>query len=291
MNIKDIIRHGTLTEKKVQEPVGVQHCLNCGADYEGAYCPHCGQYWKVKRITARNIFDSFISNIAGFEANLPRTLIDLFYRPGYLTAEYIDGKRKIYTNPFSTILLLATVFIFLNQYVVDTDIREVSNHFSHSISASAVNPDPETVDFTQDITQQISNSIYNNFGLFNLTIIPVLTLPFWLAYRRRGRYHDRPLNIYEATVTMAFYTCANTMVSLISLPFTNNDTIVEITIVGYVILILLFAAVVIQMFDMRFKELFWSTVLFLIYFSIFTFGLFIVFSVIVGVWIALHGQI
>ena len=116
MTLHDIIRAGLLAQRHPQQPEGLQHCLNCGATYEGAYCPHCGQSCEVRRINLSNATKSFVTNVIGLQAKLPRTLIDLFYRPGYLVSDYLSGKRQAYSNPFSTLLLLATLFVLINQY-------------------------------------------------------------------------------------------------------------------------------------------------------------------------------
>ena len=87
MTILEKIQKGIFTEKKIIEPEGKQHCLNCGADFEGAFCPHCGQYWRVQRVTARSILDLIVTNITSINAKMPRTILDLFYRPGYLIAD------------------------------------------------------------------------------------------------------------------------------------------------------------------------------------------------------------
>ena len=43
MRQSEKIRLGVPTRKHIYEPEEEQQCLNCGASYHGAYCPHCGK--------------------------------------------------------------------------------------------------------------------------------------------------------------------------------------------------------------------------------------------------------
>lgn len=267
--------------------IETHHCLNCGAEYEGNYCPFCGQSSKVKRITASNICETFVSHVAGLQANLPRTLIGLFYRPGYLIADYLAGKRKVYSNPFSTVLLLTTIFLFLNQYIVSYDIRDSSKAFGQEITQmDGSNPSNDMID--PDILYgNTINFIYGNFAIFNLIGCLILTIPFWLAFRKQGLYRHQPLNIYEAATAMAYFTCTNLIISIISLPFTTGSTIGLITIIGWLLIIPLFILTCWQMFQIRFGAFLKRLLVFLCYSILISFISIIVPSFIYGIILVL----
>ena len=40
-------------------------CLNCNNTYEGAYCPHCGQSAKTKRLRLIEMVNDFIGSFVG----------------------------------------------------------------------------------------------------------------------------------------------------------------------------------------------------------------------------------
>lgn len=267
------------------------HCLNCGTEYEGNYCPQCGQSHKVKRITASNIADSFLSNVIGLEGSLPRTLIGLLYRPGHLIADYISGKRKIYSNPFSTLLLLVTVFLFLNQYVTSTDIRETSKSFNREFSASIATTDSEQEEFLNEyeFSNEIVNQIYDNFSFFNLISCLILTIPFWLAYRKQGRYKDSPINIYEAAAAMAYFSCINMIINIISLPLSSENTIALVSTIGWIIIIPMFLLTVWQMFQMSLGTFLWRLILFICYFTVFLLIAIFIPAIIYGMYIMQQG--
>ena len=264
MTILEKIQKGIITEKKIIEPEGKQHCLNCGADFEGAFCPHCGQYWRVQRVTARSILDLIVTNITSINANMPRTILDLFYRPGYLIADYLRGRRKNYSNPFSLIFVLAALFLILDQYVMQDNVREASIEYSNAIG-EGLNKSLGTEDHQYDSNQytpELLNLIYDHLGLFSILMIPMLTLPFWLAYRKKGQYRDNPINIYESTIVIAFISCQNLVVNLMSMPFITPDNMGLVSTIGYLIVIPLFLLSIWQMFQMKTSEYIISSILF-----------------------------
>lgn len=275
MTILEKIQKGIFTEKKIIEPEGKQHCLNCGADFEGAFCPHCGQYWRVQRVTARSILDHIVTNVTSINANMPRSIIDLFYRPGYLIADYLRGRRKNYSNPFSLIFVIAAVFIILDQYVMRDSVREASIEYSNVVVEDinkSLGPEYLQNDGNQYIPELL-NLIYDHLGIFNILMIPMLTLPFWLAYRKKGQYRDNPINIYESTIAIAFISCQNLVFKLLSIPFITSDSMVLVSVIGYVIVIPLFLISVWQMFQMKVADYIISTILF---------GFYLLFTVLIS---------
>ena len=90
-------------------------CLNCGhpLDLSDKYCPNCSQANSVKKLTLRDFFEEFFSNILSYDSKLFQTLAALFLRPGRITRQYINGKRLSYTNPFRFLLSLAIIYFLL----------------------------------------------------------------------------------------------------------------------------------------------------------------------------------
>ena len=264
MEIKRMIREGFIPQQQ-EGSAGRQLCLNCGAEFEGIYCPCCGQRATVKRITMRRALRSFMTQVVGLQANLPRTLIDLLYRPGYLAADYLNGKRRHYANPFSTILLLATIFVLLNQYLMQTDLivattnisNEVSNHLYERMGVSQAESD-----LSSQMTIAMLDKIYANFGFFNLLMVPILTLPFWLIFRKQGAYSQSPMNLAEATTVMAYTGCQNQIVNILGLPFITTHNIGTVTTIEYFLVIPLFLLTLWQLFGLSLGRFIWRMCLF-----------------------------
>lgn len=268
MTFKEKIRQGYWTRKRIDTPQSTQHCLNCGKDYDGSYCPHCGQSHATHRITWGNFWRNFVMNGIGLQGTLPHTIIELFYRPGFLIRDYLAGKRQHYTNPFRMLLLTAAIFILFNGMGLGGNLKESATELSLSMNQSQAMTAQEAAS-TNMLAQGMMDKMYGNFGTFNLLLILTMTVPFWLVFRRAGQYRNQPLNISEAATAMAFVGCQNMVVNLISLPFIHKGTMGIVSTVGYAIVIPLFILTLRQMFNMKWAHFIARNLLFTILFGLF----------------------
>ena len=88
-------------------------CLSCGMEYEGNYCPNCGQSKKVGRLSLKRVLPESLPDIYNLDNRFLRTCIDLFRRPGEMIMEYIKGHRVIYYKPLSLLFVLASILIIV----------------------------------------------------------------------------------------------------------------------------------------------------------------------------------
>lgn len=88
-------------------------CLNCGDPTVGNYCPVCGQRKVEVRISLRRMLLEALDDQFSLNSALPRTLGALFFRPGRLTAEYMEGKIARYIPPFRLYLFSSLVFFLM----------------------------------------------------------------------------------------------------------------------------------------------------------------------------------
>jgi len=86
---------------------GTPACANCGAAVVGAYCARCGQETTIALPTARAFLREAAGRYIALDGRTWRTLIGLFFRPGFLTREYLAGRRRRYVRPGRLFLVLA----------------------------------------------------------------------------------------------------------------------------------------------------------------------------------------
>lgn len=55
----------TEIQTEAQTEVKTIRCLNCGKEFEGDFCPKCGQSAKTGRFTLRFIWENLISALFG----------------------------------------------------------------------------------------------------------------------------------------------------------------------------------------------------------------------------------
>lgn len=91
---------------------GERRCANCGAFAE-TYCPVCGQEQKNMHVSFWRLVQDFLDDIFTFDSRLVRSLRPLLARPGFLTREYIEGRRARYIPPLRLYLFVSIVFFGL----------------------------------------------------------------------------------------------------------------------------------------------------------------------------------
>jgi hypothetical protein len=90
-----------------------KNCLNCGTLVQGRYCQACGQENIVPRQNFWSLCWHFVADIFHFDGKFFDTLKYLFFRPGKVPKEYVDGKRMRYLDPIRMYLFTSTIFFLI----------------------------------------------------------------------------------------------------------------------------------------------------------------------------------
>lgn len=88
-------------------PAPARICANCGAVAPGSYCPDCGQETRIDLPTVRAFMRDAAGRYVALDGRSLRTLRDLLFRPGFLTREYLGGRRRRYVRPGRLFLVLS----------------------------------------------------------------------------------------------------------------------------------------------------------------------------------------
>jgi hypothetical protein len=94
-------------------------CLNCGDETVGLFCPRCGQRKVDVRVSLRRMLMEVMEDQLSVNSTLPRTLIAVFFRPGHLTREYVQGRIVRYIPPFRLYLVSSLVFFVVLPFIAD----------------------------------------------------------------------------------------------------------------------------------------------------------------------------
>lgn len=87
-------------------------CANCSHPVSGKYCSSCGQSVKELQRPFMTIVSDSLGDALSLDNKFFHTLFPLLLQPGFLTKEFMAGKRARYTPPFRLYLFL-TFFAFL----------------------------------------------------------------------------------------------------------------------------------------------------------------------------------
>lgn len=108
----------------IAEPIAAQGgrtCENCGQPLYGEHCYACGQWTKGLVRHFSSILGDFFDTVLNIDSRVLRTLWPLFTKPGYLTQEYLAGRRVRYVTPMRLYLFLSIIAFFAMQMSVDVD--------------------------------------------------------------------------------------------------------------------------------------------------------------------------
>lgn len=90
-------------------------CLNCGTALVGPYCHHCSQANVEPKETVWHLIGHFIEDLTHFDGKFFSSLKYLIIKPGYLSEQYVKGKRASYLNPIRMYLFIsAMVFLIIS---------------------------------------------------------------------------------------------------------------------------------------------------------------------------------
>ncbi|MGZ5192201.1 MAG: DUF3667 domain-containing protein, partial [Flavisolibacter sp.] len=90
-----------------------KNCLNCGTTVQGKYCHICGQENAEPKETFWGMVAHFFYDITHFDGKFFTTLKDLLFHPGFLSAEYMKGKRMSYLNPIRMYVFTSAIFFLV----------------------------------------------------------------------------------------------------------------------------------------------------------------------------------
>ncbi len=100
-----------------------KNCLNCGTTVIGKYCHKCGQENVEPKESVWHLLSHFFNDLTHFDGKFFTSMKDLILKPGFLSKEYMMGKRMSYLNPVRMYLFTSFVFflIFFSLYKIDKE--------------------------------------------------------------------------------------------------------------------------------------------------------------------------
>lgn len=134
------------------------NCLNCGFPFVGheLFCPSCGQKNKGNKITFGNFIKEVFAGFFSWDTKFWRTTFTLITRPGKISADYIEGKRERYANPFR-FYITASILFFLFYGINET----IDNFQSLDKSFSSKTKNQKEIDL-DSINNIINNELAKN---------------------------------------------------------------------------------------------------------------------------------
>lgn len=184
-------------------------CKNCGHQFTGNFCNHCGQNAKTSRIDAAFLWEDVQHGILHYDKGILYTVKQLFLKPGYVIKDYIEGKRVHHFRPISLMIVLATLYVLIY----------------HLTNIDLIDQDPEG-------SKVIFDKILEHYYWFVFLTIPLFAWSTAFFFRNNG------YNFWEFFIFEAFKASQRLIVHILFLPIILiiNDAAVT----HYIIKILVF---------------------------------------------------
>jgi hypothetical protein len=99
------------------------HCANCDAALSGPFCSRCGQRNANLGVSLRVLARDFADEYLSIDSRLFRSGFALLFRPGFLTRQYLIGRRERFVRPLRLYLVTSLLFFFALSTVARPALR------------------------------------------------------------------------------------------------------------------------------------------------------------------------
>lgn len=202
----------------------MKNCPNCQSPLSGNFCAQCGQKNRTFVRPFRKLVEDFLGDYFTFDTRLFRSLKPLIFKPGFLTLEYLQGRRISYIPPLRMYLFASVLFFFLislgnyqpqfARNIETTPVPPADSLVVDSLSADTLQqqtdvflPDSADIAKNDDFSDEFRRWLFkrlqkldgnmapiNAAALHNIPnmmflLLPVFALLLGLIYRRSGRFY------------------------------------------------------------------------------------------------------
>ena len=173
----------------------IKKCLNCGAEFSGNFCNHCGQ--KAIENTDRSLFrliTEFFGNIFFLDNRFFISIRHLIGSPGKMTINYLDGRRKMYLSPVTLFLFFNLIYFVVNPLsdyslsAYDQVTLQPYSKISMQMLRNKLQRDNIEFEEYKVIYQNASDNISKSIMILNVPIIALFL--YLMTFKKRRFYFD-----------------------------------------------------------------------------------------------------
>ena len=195
-----------------------QHkCATCGTNYEGNYCPRCGQSAKITRYSFKNAFLLYLDVWGLGNRGMFRSIRDLILRPGYMIRDYLRGMQMAYFPPFKMFFLLIALSLLVNtglniqginrEKAQEKETKELLESWfkteEKQADKTSAAKGSEKLSKERDEAEQTLDDMFDKHGsVLELFSLLLFSCPLWLLFRHSPAIPD--LRLSECFVAMVY---------------------------------------------------------------------------------------
>lgn len=134
-------------------------CLNCGAVVHGRFCHVCGQENIEPKESFWHLLTHFVYDVTHFDGKFFSTLKYLLFKPGFLSKEYLRGRRASYLHPIR-MYVFTSAFFFLIFFTVNKQ-EEVEFTYKNVTAAGQMN---KLLESKENLEELIADTVRSAFA-------------------------------------------------------------------------------------------------------------------------------
>ena len=115
-------------------------CANCLSPLAGPFCAQCGQHIADYHRSVWRFVTDFFESAFSWDNKFLRTVDPLVRRPGWLTQEFMAGRRVRYVHPLRLFLFTSFVCLALLQWTHRDPATHVRRHRTEAKATAATTP-------------------------------------------------------------------------------------------------------------------------------------------------------
>ncbi|MEL6252741.1 MAG: DUF3667 domain-containing protein [Bacteroidota bacterium] len=167
------------------------HCTNCETQLQEGenFCPACGQKNLDRKVPLWVFLGDFIRDELKIDNRLFRTLRHLSINPGFLTNEFIAGKRKSYIQPPQLFLLMGFLCFFIISIQIDPEIKKIDKSDFNIGLVDGLGVDSTSNNVFLDFIRERADEAEENPAAFisnslqKLPIVLLIVLPIFALFQ------------------------------------------------------------------------------------------------------------
>jgi Protein of unknown function (DUF3667) len=188
---------GTAAEASGDAAAEAPACPSCKETLVGDYCHRCGEKRPGARdLTLRHFFAEAAQEFTSVEhSKIFRTLRALLFRPGFLTLEWVAGRRNFYLKPLNLclIILALQVFVYSTKQVSTFDFGRIVDTERQFIEAQGLKHEP--------VYERLVRTVMSQRGLSREAVLESIND----RWSRNVSFFQLPLVLAYALLLQLFY--------------------------------------------------------------------------------------
>jgi len=176
-------------------------CVTCEAELTGNFCSNCGEKRlnPSKDYSIVKFLEQTVDGLTHFDSKFLRSFKALLFKPGFLTAEFINGRRTRYMKPVQLFLVASVLFYFVFPKAAGFFFAPIelpksqhpvanTNLFHVDVKKAIQEKVDEENSKEELVVKEINNEAIHKSKAYLFLMIPFWGLLFYLLYFRSNRF-------------------------------------------------------------------------------------------------------